>query len=145
VENVVTNPPEELEQYRQGLTLAWSSLSRSKRHQVAVVEYYCRVRSCPLLTVFQTSEGLLVALPRYRKSPERNAAGSVASARGRRTVDGDRRWRPRVASLDEFADPLLPQLGVELNCDHYSQAISGVELLGDVQKGRPGAPFVRSW
>src|SRR3954451_622635 len=131
------NPRELLEQQRLALVLAWGSLSRSEQRKVAVVEYYCRARSCPLLTVFQAPDGLWVALPRYRKSPERNAAGSVASARGRRTVDGDRRWRPRVASLDDFADPLLPQLGVELNCDHYSQAISGAELLGDVQKGRP--------
>jgi hypothetical protein len=145
VEDVVTNPREAFEQYRQGLALAWNSLPRSEQRKVAVVEYYCQVRSCPLLTVFQAPGGLLVALPGYRKSPQRNAAGSVASARARRTVDGDRRWRARVAPLEEFADPLLPQLGVELNCDHVSTPISGVELLGDVRQGRPGDPVVRRW
>jgi hypothetical protein len=146
VEDVVTNSREEREQYRQALALAWGSLSGSQRRKVSVVEYYCRVRSCPLLTVFQVPGGLLlVALPRYRKSPQRNGVGSVASARAQRTVDGDRRWRARVVPLEEFADPLLPQLGVEVNCDHVSKPVSGVELLGHVQQDRPGSPFVRRW
>jgi|tagenome__1003787_1003787.scaffolds.fasta_scaffold20973610_4 hypothetical protein len=141
----MSNPQEVLEQQRLALAVAWNSLPRSEQRKVAVVEYYCQVRSCPLLTVFQAPDGLLVALPRYRKSPQRNAAGSVASARAKRTVDGDRRWRARVALLEEFADPLLPQWGVEVNCDHVSKPISGVELLGDVQQGCPGSPFIRRW
>ena len=139
----MTNARPQREQYLQGLALAWESRTRSQRRQVAVVEYYCRQRHCLLLTVFQSPDGLFVTLPRYRKSPERNAAGSVPSARAKRTVDGDRRWKPRVAPLDQFADPLLPQLSVELNCNHYSQALSGVALLADVNSGRPGAPSVR--
>jgi hypothetical protein len=84
-------------------------------------------------------------LPGYRKSPQRNAAGSVASARARRTVDGDRRWRARVVPLEEFVDPLLPALGAPLNCAHLSRAVSGVELGADVRRGRPGFPLVRRW
>jgi hypothetical protein len=145
VEDVVSNPREELEQQRAALAVTWGSLSRSQRRRVAVVEYYCTVRDCPLLAVFRAPDGLWVWLPRYRKSPQRNAAGSVASARAKRTVDGDRRWQPRVIPLDEVADPLLPQLGMELNCDHLSRPVSGVKLLVDVDNGRPGVPVVRRW
>jgi hypothetical protein len=145
MEDVVSTPREQREQHSQALALAWASLPRSKQRKVAVVEYYCQVRDCPLLTVFQAPDGLLVALPGYRKSPQRNAAGSTASARARRTVDGDRRWRARVVPLEEFVDPLLPELGVPLNCDHLSMAVSGVELWADVQQGRPGDPVVRRW
>jgi hypothetical protein len=142
VEDVVSTPREQREQHRQALALAWGSLSGSQRRKVSVVEYYCRVRSCPLLTVFQVPGGLLsVALPRYRKSPQRNAAGSTASARVRRTVDGDRRWRARVVRLEEFADPLLPQLGVEVKLRPRLEAGLRGGAVGPRAAGPPRLPL----
>ncbi|MCU1614701.1 MAG: hypothetical protein JWO98_2241 [Frankiales bacterium] len=139
----MTDPWLDREQRREALVLAWGSLTRSQRKKVAVVEYFCKARSCSLLTVFRSPEGLFVALPRYRNSPERNAATSVEAARVTRTVDGDRRWKPRVGPLEEFAQADLPTLGLDLNCDHYSGMRPGPELLSDVRQGRPGNPFVR--
>ncbi|GAB3349987.1 hypothetical protein GCM10027300_13540 [Modestobacter lapidis] len=138
----MTDPLTSREQEIQALGMAWSSLSRSHRRRAAVLEYYCQQRDCPLLTCFQTPRGLLVWLPQYRRSASRNAAESAASARARRTLDGDRRWKPRVFEVDQIADPLLPeQVGVQLNCDHLTRFVSGGLLLGDMRKGRPGAPF----
>ena len=140
---VMTDARLQREQALEALAVAWWALPRSQRRRVAFLEYYCQARLCLLLSVFQSPEGLMVALPRYRKSPERNEAGSAPSARARRTVDGDRRWKPRVAPMEEFADLLLPQLGVELNCDHLSLFRSGVDLLADVDRSKPGLPRVR--
>ncbi|RFU23028.1 hypothetical protein D0Z06_04120 [Geodermatophilus marinus] len=130
------------EQEWEALAVTWSGLSRKEQRSVAVVQYMCVIRDCQLVTVFRAPVGLLVALPRYRKSPERNAE-SAASARAARTVDGERRWKGRVAPLDQFSDAQLPELGIEVNCDHVSRFISGVHLLADVERGRPGAPITK--
>jgi len=138
----VTDPLTVREQEIQALGMAWSSLTRSQRRRAALLEYYCKQRDCPLMTCFQSPRGPLVWLPQYKKSPKRNAEESVASARARRTLDGDRRWKPRVFELDQVADALLPdQLGVELICDHTTHFVPGGQLLSALQRGRPGAPF----
>jgi hypothetical protein len=81
----------------------------------ADVTYRCP-RRCALARVYLTAQGMIVHTSRYKLSPEANTAGSVASARAKRTEDGDRRWRPQTYFLSQA-------LNVTLNCDHLRHVV----------------------
>jgi len=127
---------------RTDLLLAAFDAADSKvRRRVLLAEYRCRQRRCMLLLVWQSPGARLVRLPAYRLSPVRNEAESVASARRKRTTDGERRWRPRVLVLEELAG--FPEAGLDLNCDHVRAVVPVPDLLADVERASPGTPTRR--
>lgn len=95
-----------------------------------LIAYRCS-RRCLLIDVVQFPEpvGVIVHQPRYRLSPELNAASSSESGRAKNTEDGDRRWR------EQFMVPET-MLNVTATCDHLAQiAVSKERMQRDVDAG----------
>lgn len=93
------------------------------------VTYRCE-RRCMLADVLVTQAGILVHLPPYRLSPSVNAVSSSESGRRERTIDGDRRWRPRTFMLADA-------LNITFNCDHVrSHVLENAVIESDVSATR---------
>lgn len=101
-----------------------------------VVQYRCRSgRGCDLGRLVSSPMGLILALPAFRLSPERNASTSSGS-RATRTSDGDRRWQPN--------SDVLPSGGVEplLRCDHVDAFPVTAEQMHRDAETRPRRPIL---
>jgi hypothetical protein len=77
----------------------------------AVIVYRCP-RGCVLLAVFRYDGRHFGYKPRVKLSDAVNQANSVAAARAKKTIDGDRRWRA-------YAFPLSRAGGLlSTDCNH---------------------------
>lgn len=85
--------------------------SRGKRRRATLI-YQCATRKCPLLYVFSSNGRSFAHQPRYKLSDAVNQRETVAEARDKHTVDGERRWKAETFPL-ALADGLL-----SLECDH---------------------------
>jgi hypothetical protein len=120
----------------------YKAMTRKERRQVLLAEYSCRTRGCLLLHVWNTPQGRCYYQPRYALSPEVNKAESVEAARQKRTSDGNHKWMARWGSLDELLEFCgeEPDLGIDLNCDHVRERITGRRLGAAVDGVTPGSP-----
>ncbi len=126
------------------LVAAYDAADARMRRSSELAVYTCGnpKRDCFLLVAWQAPGARLVRLPAYKLSATRNAKKTVAGARARNTSDGDRHWLPRVLLLDELDG--WTNVGLDLRCDHVSEAVVGVaDLLGEIRGVRPGNPVRR--
>lgn len=133
VEQLVAGTERRRREVRAYLASLESSGALSKR---AVVQYRCRSgRGCDLGRLVSSPMGLILALPAFRLSPERNASTSVES-RASHTSDGDRRWQPN--------SDVLPSGGVEplLRCDHVDAYPVTAEQMHRDAETRPPRPIL---
>jgi len=86
------------------------------------ITYRCESARCLLADVYQTPSGVAVYRSRYRNSPVSNELKSVAPAREKRTVDGDRRWRETASLLSEFTG-MGSLVWIPVSCDHIEEAL----------------------
>ena len=126
----------------QQLAAFWESLDRPAQNQILLAEYRCKQkRKCLLLHAFRLPAGRFFYKPRYELSPERTAAEPSPSARAKRTIDGDRKWRSRAGSLDEIIEFFshAPQSGgLGLDCDHIRSVLATASRLDADTSGTPG-------
>lgn len=80
-----------------------------------LLTYRC-ARRCLLLDLVNTPRGVIAHLPRYKLSPDVNAATSSEDGRAKNSEDGDRRWPSRT-----FMYSADWQLGV--TCDHVAHQL----------------------
>ncbi len=109
-----------------------------KLKSVQVDKYLCRGSGCTLAVIFQVPGRVVCWVPAYKNSPTLNDAASVASARAKNTVDGDRRWRERgynVGDLAEFTGGGM-KAGIPVQCDHHRGTLDPQQVLSAA--GRPG-------
>ncbi len=74
------------------LLAAFDAARPRDRRRVVLVEYFCRVRSCCLLTAWQAPGVRLARLRNYKLSSSLVESSTTERARQRRTTDGYRRW-----------------------------------------------------
>lgn len=128
--------------YEQALAEYQAMPARTLR-AVLLLEYRCP-RGCPLLHVWNSPQGRLYCLPRYRLSPTKATTETTESARRKRTEDGLRVFRARAGSFDELlADySCEPTAGLSMNCDHLRNVFVAFDQLGaDADRGRPGRAY----
>ncbi|CUR54664.1 hypothetical protein NOCA2210014 [metagenome] len=120
---------------------AYEAYDKKQLRRLLLAEWRC-ARGCLLIHVWQSPQGPLFYLPRYKQSRERNTERSVPSARAKNTLDGDRIWKPRageLVALEEFG----ATVGMDIQCDHLDpQVFTGAELLGLISD-TPGRPLRR--
>lgn len=104
-------------------------LSQSKLASHVRLTYRRAGCRCALLHVINTPSGVLLGWPRYKLSEARNSGTSTASARAKRTEDGDRRWRPHAAPLSHLGDAL------EVRCNHSSRVLPVAQVHADLRTG----------
>lgn len=78
----------------------------------ATLIYRCNSRACPLLYVFTADGRRFAHQPRYKLSDDVNKRETVAAARAKHTIDGDRRWKAETFPLAQAGGHL------SLECDH---------------------------
>ncbi len=106
--------------------------------KVTLHRYQCK-RGCQIATVFRAGSTTLCAVRDYKYSRGLNAAQSVASARAKNTLDGDRWWPSHVYDVEEIAD-WGPETGMQVACRHYRGLLAGGAVLDDVRGVTPGKP-----
>ena len=109
--------------------------------KVELHRYMC-TRGCQLAIVFRAAGTNLCAVRDYKYSPGLNASQSVASARIKNTLDGERHWPSHVYDVDSLAE-WGEGTGMSVVCRHYRGVLSGARVLADiggVLPGRGGKP-----
>ena len=110
-------------------------------NKVTVHKYLCR-RGCLRGRVMNIGGRLVMRTRDYKLAPGANQAQSVASARARNTIDGNRHWPGHdfdVAELASWGDVAA----IGLNCRHGLHNELAVNILAKcegVSPGHPGAP-----
>ena len=111
-------------------------------HRVRLHTYICARRGCKIATVYRAAGLTLCEVRDYKLSPGMNQARSVAEARAKNTLDGDRHWPSRVYDVEELdrfsAGTQL--VGVTMNCPHYTGTQLARDILATVADVRPGKP-----
>jgi len=108
-------------------------------HNVVLHQYQCR-RGCQIATVFKVGGTVLCAVRDYKFSRGLNAERSVAAAREKNTLDGDRWWPAHVYDVEELdrfsaGDNLA---GMSMNCRHYTGTVLASDVLKTVEGVVPG-------
>ena len=112
---------------------AYYKLLRAQKQLNHVVSAVVRCsHGCLLLTVFQTPAGPAFHQPRYKLSPEMNAATSSEAGRLTNTEDNVRRWNAQGGLL-------ASAVNFSLACDHVNAVLEKSQLT----LGAPGRPTRR--
>lgn len=106
--------------------------------RVALHRYMCK-RGCQLATVFRFEGMTLAAVRDYKYSPGLNAERSVASARERNTLDGNRHWPAHVYDVGDLAT-WGESAGFDVACGHHRSTLAAREVLASVDDVTPGKP-----
>jgi hypothetical protein len=112
--------------------------------KVVLHRYQCS-RGCQIAVVFRAAGRLLCAVRDYKYSPGMNERQSVAAARAKNTLDGNRHWPDHVydvIQLDRFGTHTQPA-GITMNCRHHLGTVLTRDIRSAVataSPGRPGAP-----
>lgn len=112
-----------------GLALEYVKMLRNNREasKRAALTYRCP-RRCTLLTVYETTQGVILHHPRYKLSAAMNRADSTEAGRRANTEDGDRRWK-------EGASFLVPDNTYPLICDHVNSSVTSQAILDALERG----------
>jgi hypothetical protein len=126
----------------------YQAMTKPELRSVLVLEYRCGHDrpGCLLLHVWNTPQGRLYYLPRYRLSPKTATTEVAESARRKRTEDGFRVLRSRAGSFDEIlADYACePDSGLPMNCEHLRNVnVMFERLAADAEQGQPGRHAAR--
>ena len=115
------------------MALAWveSLRRRGEAAQHRAVTFRCS-RGCSMLEVYPTPRGIVIYRPRYRLSPERNAAQSNAEGRAANTEDGNRRWKAHAGFLPTGWEGWT----MPLACDHSEGGVTPDEITSAVASGK---------
>ena len=100
--------------------------------------YMCR-RGCQVATVFRYQGLTLCAVADHKLSHGANQTRSVAAARLKNTLDGDRHWPAHVYDVDELAE-FGPDVGVSMACRHQLTVTLAVDVLAAVEGVTAGHP-----
>ena len=109
--------------------------------KVTVHRYLCG-RCGPLATVIRLGDKTIARTVDYKYSRGLNLRQSVAAARERNTLDGERHWPGHTYDVDALAD-WGPQAGFDVVCRHVTTTVAAVDVLAltrDVKPGHPGKP-----
>ena len=124
----------------QRIIAAYKSRGMRGLKSVAVSAYWCHdSRSCLLLYVWRSPDGLLFYRPPYKIEPGRNAEQSNESGRAANTTDGDNHWCAVGGVLDAMRT-WPPPMALELRCDHVEEKVPGADLLAVADAATPGKP-----
>lgn len=110
--------------------------------RVTLHRYMCAQRGCQIATVFKAGGTVLCAVRDYRLSRGLNERRSVASARAKNTLDGERHWPSHVYDVTELAD-WGGSVGFDLTCNHFTGTLLAADVMkavDGVEPGRPGKP-----
>ena len=109
-----------------------------KLKSVQMDKYLCRGSGCTLAVVFQVPGRVVCWVPGYKNSSKLNDAVSVASARAKNTLDGDRQWPEHgynVGDLAEFTGGGMKAM-IPVQCRHYRGTLDPQDVLTGA--ARPG-------
>ena len=101
------------------------------RKKTLSLVYRCSNKErCTLAEIYPSPQGVLVYLPPYKRSPERNQETSSAEGRRVNTIDGERRWKGRAFFIEAAWN-------LTLNCDHIdTHLIDREQVLDDLKSDR---------
>jgi len=122
-----------LDSAHQWLTDA-SALSKVTTHR-----YLCRLRGCPIATVFLIGDVVACAVRDYKLPPGVNLSESTEAGRERNTLDGRRHWPSHVYDVRHLADS-GPDANIDMNCRHRHGGVLVSDVLAAVDGVRPGHP-----
>lgn len=122
---------------------AYEAMPRAWLRSALLVEYRCpNKKGCLLLHAWR-QEFTYYYVKDYRLSPRRAEERTVASARAKNTLDGDRHFRPRAGRLQDFRG-WGENVGLDLQCDHLDPVVVRAgDILADAAKATRGHPFRR--
>lgn len=104
--------------------------------KVTLLRYQCR-RGCQIATVFRLDGTTMCAVRDYKLSPGLNQSQTVAAAREKNTLDGNRWWPSHVFDVDDLAH-WGDDAGMHLTCRHYRGVVRASAVLSDVDGVTPG-------
>jgi hypothetical protein len=107
--------------------------------KVTTHRYLCRLRGCPIATVFLVGDVVACAVRDYKLPPGVNLAESTHAGRERNTLDGKRWWPSHVYDVRHLAD-FGPTVGIGMNCRHRRGMVAAADVLAAVDGVRPGHP-----
>jgi|GEM_PF-1998494 hypothetical protein len=116
-----------------------SLVSAGALSKVTTHRYLCRLRGCPIATVFQIGDVVACAVRDYKLSPGVNLAESTKAGRERNTLDGRRHWPSHVYDVRALVG-FLPDAGMSMNCRHRHGTVLAADVLAAVDGVRPGHP-----
>lgn len=118
-------PAEYLQRFneRQHLAEDFSTSPAMKRARAKMLAttFRCSKRGCVLAYVYVTPCGVIVHQPRYKLSPEVNAASSNESGRANNTLDGDHKWKSKSHFLEK-------DNRYRFTCDHLIKWVPSAEI-----------------
>lgn len=115
---------------------------RGDLSKMRVARYLCR-RGCSLADVIRVGDLVLARTKDHKVRPRTNERRSVAEARVKNTIDGERHWPGRVYAVEILGRD--PRGNFDANCRHGLHTINARELLTmieDVTPGHPGKPIL---
>jgi len=120
------------ERQKQADTIYAALRSNEKiRKKTLALTYRCHTRErCTLAEIYPSPNGVLVYLPPYKRSPQRNQETSSPEGRKANTSDGDRRWNGHAFFIEAAWN-------LTLNCDHIdTHIIDREQVLEDMKSDR---------
>lgn len=130
---------------REALHAAWQRLENAGLiSKVTVQQYRCRRRGCTLMTVIKVGGLTLARSADYKFSRGLNGERSVAAARAKNTLDGDRHWPGHTFDVEELAG-WGETAGMDANCRCATRVLMAQRILEDsagATSGRPAKPVI---
>lgn len=128
------------EQREDAIEDAYQSLDNAGvLSKVTVHRYVCK-RGCGVLgTVVKIGDDILLRTRDYKLGPGMNRDRSVAAARRKNTLDGDRHWPGHTFDVRDLAE-WGEHAGMDMNCRHTTSVVKAAEVLATVDGVRPGHP-----
>lgn len=107
--------------------------------RVVVHRYQCHKCFKVLGTVVSVGDRIICRTTPYKFSPGLNEARSVAAAREKNTLDGERFWPGHTFDVTWLAE-WGPDMGIGMNCRHVTHTVKAVDILERVKGVKPGHP-----
>lgn len=110
---------------------------RGDLSKMRVARYLCD-QGCTLADVIRIGDLVLAQTKDHKVRPRTNEHRSVAEARVKNTIDGERHWPGRVYDVEILGRD--PRGRFDANCRHGLHLINARELLTTIENVAPGHP-----
>ncbi len=129
--------------HTEAIHRAYQQLGNAKLiPRVTVHRFQCGKCGKVLATVIRLGDTTIARTADYKYSRGLNLRRSVAAARERNTLDGERHWPGHTYDVDQLARG-GPKAGFDVACRHVTTTVAAFDVLAvtrDVTPGHPGKP-----
>lgn len=106
-------------------------------NRVTLHKYMCAKKNCQIARVFRVQNVTLCWVRDYKYSPGLNEQKTIAAAREKNTLDGDRHWPWHVHDLDDL---VRFESYITMTCRHVRLSLFAKDVLDSVAGIEPGHP-----